>query len=182
MSTIDFTAQYLVYKMPTERRTGGLVVAILLMIVLMIWGVSQGIFLFAFMLAPIMYVGNIWRGRNNPTEVRELPGTLSVAEDVLRVYVKDSYLLSDGSRYVDHCYLCAREDVESVELDETNMFMFNAKFIRAFAMEDNQVVEQFDFNGHSFTFRASEPERDKIVAFLAENGFPVTYVTEEEEE
>lgn len=180
MSTIDFTAQFLVFKMPAQRRTGGLVLAILLMIVLMVWGITQGIFLFVFMLAPIMYVGNLWRGNNNPTEVRELEGNLSVADDVLRVYVKDSYLLKDGSRYVDHCYLCAREDVESIELDETSMFSFNVKFIRAFAMENGQVVEQFEDNSHIFTFRPSEPESNKLEAFLVENGFPVTRVMDEE--
>ena len=180
MSTIDFTAQFLVYKLPVQRKTGGLVLAIILMIVLMIWGVSQGIFLFVFLLAPIIYVGNIWRGNNNPTEVRELEGNLSIAEDVLRLYVKGAYLLRDGTRYVDHCYLCAREDVEEIELDETNMFTFHVRFVRAFAMEDGQVIEQFEDNAHSFTFRASDPECNKIEAFLAANGFTVTRLEDEE--
>ena len=177
MSSIDFTAQFLVFKPPAERRTGGLVLAILLMIFLMVWGIAQGMFLFVLMIAPIMYAGTIWRRHNDPTEVRDLQGTLSVAADVLRVFVKNSYLVKDGSHYIDHCYLCARENLNSIELDDTNMFTFHAQFIRAFAMEGNEVVEQFDGNQHVFTFRASEPECNKLVAFLAENGFPVARVT-----
>ena len=179
MSSIDFTAQFLIFKQPSEQRAVSLVVAAVLMFVLMLWGFSQGIFLCVFLLAPILYVSHLWNRRSDPTEVRDLEGTLSVAADVLRVFVKNSYLVKDGSHYVDHCYLCAREGLDHIDLDETGMFTFHAKFIRAFAMEGNQVVEQFENNRHVFTFRAFEPDLSKIETFLAENGFPVTHVTSE---
>lgn len=180
MSSIDFTAQFLVYKLPSERRTSGLVLAILLMIFLMIWGFTQGVFLCVLILAPIMYTGTIWRKRNSPTEVRELEANISVADDVLRVFVKNSFLSRDGTRYIDHCYLCAREDLQSIEIDETNMFTFDARFIRAFALEGNDVVEQSDDSNHTFTFRVSDDEAQRLESFFAANGFSVMHVSDDE--
>ena len=55
MSTIDFTAQFLVYKLPGSRRPVSLIIAIVVMIACMVWGIMNGIFLFVFFLAPILW-------------------------------------------------------------------------------------------------------------------------------
>ena len=178
MSTIDFTAQFLVYKLPGSRRPVSLIIAIVVMIACMVWGIMNGIFLFVFFLAPILWAGNAWRNAGKHTEVRELDANISVADDVMRMFVANAYLTQDGSRYVDHCYLCAREDLESITLDYTNMFQFTARFIRAFTMENDEVLDQFGETSHSFTFRIPDKsECQRLVNFLSANNFAVTTVS-----
>lgn len=166
MSEIEFIGLVEVYRRPQHGKAAALIVAVVLMAIVLVSGLLTGHFALLVVFVPFGAAIAGARRAAAPTEFRNVPMSMAVADGVLRVRMSGARLF-DG-RYADQFYLCSLGAIEGASFSEDGTFRLRARQMESFASDGGATIDHRTNEFSEVSFKVDRESQSRIQAFMAQ--------------